>query len=223
MVPGREAVRVCRRFRDQGMAFRQFDLLTVAVMTQVASLVADPGWYPSHIELQSSGPLGPVDRAVFGDAVISAGQPVTSIAIPRRYLARPLHLPHAAADDHDGGSAWLRSAPPADFPSSSRVLVEVLLRGARSEVADAAKAAGMSVRSFQRHLAESGTSYSALVDEARLATATRLLADRDVKIIEIALALGYSDPAHFTRAFRRWTAVSPVAYRRALLERELAA
>lgn len=35
-----------------------------------------------------------------------------------------------------------------------------------------------------------------------------------VKLIDIALELGYSDPANFTRAFKRWTEGSPHGIRR---------
>jgi AraC-like DNA-binding protein len=42
------------------------------------------------------------------------------------------------------------------------------------------------------------------------------MASSDVSIDELALRLGYSDAANFTRAFRRWTGVSPRAHRRML-------
>jgi AraC-like DNA-binding protein len=48
----------------------------------------------------------------------------------------------------------------------------------------------------------------------RYDVATDLLARTDAKIIGIALDLGYSDHAHFTRAFRKWAGVSPLEYRR---------
>jgi len=77
----------------------------------------------------------------------------------------------------------------------------------------AVRAAGFSRRTLQRRLTEAGPSFSQLRDEARLITAAGLI-ETDVKLSEIAVKLGYSDPAHFTRAFKEWTSVSPAEYRR---------
>jgi AraC-like DNA-binding protein len=34
-----------------------------------------------------------------------------------------------------------------------------------------------------------------------------------MSVTDIALSLGFSDPTAFSRAFRRWTGVSPIQYR----------
>jgi AraC-like DNA-binding protein len=57
-------------------------------------------------------------------------------------------------------------------------------------------------------------SYRELVDELRSQQATELLRHSDASVTDIAFDLGYTDVAHFTRAFRRWTGVSPNRYRR---------
>ena len=77
-----------------------------------------------------------------------------------------------------------------------------------------ANAIGMSVRALQRRLAEAGVSHGRLVAESRFATAVRLLEGTDATVLDIALDLGYSDHAHFTRAFRRWTGIAPRDFRR---------
>jgi AraC-like DNA-binding protein len=73
---------------------------------------------------------------------------------------------------------------------------------------------GMSPRTLQRRLAEAGTGYARLLTQARFGMAVHLLATPRVKCVDIALELGYSDHAHFTRAFRQWTGTAPREFRR---------
>lgn len=73
----------------------------------------------------------------------------------------------------------------------------------------AAQRLHLSVRTLHRRLAEAGYRYQRLVDEARRERAGELLAERGRKLGDIATALGYRDPANFSRAFRRWHGVSP--------------
>ena len=71
-----------------------------------------------------------------------------------------------------------------------------------------------SIRTLQRRLAEDGLTYSQLISRLRYQQAIHWLVNSDLKIIEIAAELGYQDAAHFTRAFKRWTGVSPQTFRR---------
>ncbi|MDJ0945822.1 MAG: helix-turn-helix transcriptional regulator [Kiloniellales bacterium] len=71
----------------------------------------------------------------------------------------------------------------------------------------------LNARTLQRRLSHASTSYSRIVDELRFEKACCLLEGGDRSIAEIARALGYSDPAHFTRAFRRWAGMTPREYR----------
>ena len=72
-----------------------------------------------------------------------------------------------------------------------------------------ARRVSMSPRTLKRRLAEQGTTFSELIDDARRQKALALLEDRRLTIDAIAGQLGYSDTANFTRAFRRWTGKSP--------------
>ena len=80
-------------------------------------------------------------------------------------------------------------------------------------IARAASAVGLSVRGLQRRLAADGLTYSQLLEEVRRDAAIRLIKGHGHSFSQIASALGYSDPAHFTRAFVRWTGMTPRAYR----------
>jgi len=83
------------------------------------------------------------------------------------------------------------------------------------EAQDLARVFNMSVRTLQRRLAECGTTYSALLDAARKELALRVIGDEGMAVKEATYLLGFSEPANFTRAFRRWTGLSPTEFRQA--------
>jgi AraC-like DNA-binding protein len=61
-------------------------------------------------------------------------------------------------------------------------------------------------RTLHRRLVAEGTSYRNLVDEVRATLAREYATEPGWTVPEIALALGYGDPANFRRARRRWRA-----------------
>jgi AraC-like DNA-binding protein len=71
----------------------------------------------------------------------------------------------------------------------------------------------MSRRSLQRRLAEADTGYQSLVDDTRRDMALRYIQDPEKSATDITFLLGYSQQSVFTRAFRRWTGMSPSEYR----------
>ncbi|MGS2809539.1 helix-turn-helix domain-containing protein [Nocardia sp. MW-W600-9] len=71
-----------------------------------------------------------------------------------------------------------------------------------------------SPRTFQRRLAEAGTTWREEVDAVRRERAERLLRETDLPIRSIAARLGYTDARALRRSFRRWTGQSPDAFRR---------
>jgi AraC-like DNA-binding protein len=86
--------------------------------------------------------------------------------------------------------------------------------GGDTRIESLGRAFAMSPRTLQRRLAAEGVSYQSLLEDARKEAAGRYLADGTLAIGEIAYLLGYSEPAPFHRAFRRWYGKTPEAFRR---------
>lgn len=76
-----------------------------------------------------------------------------------------------------------------------------------------ADALGLPPRTLQRRLTEAGTSFSSLWTEVRLAQSAHLLMDGREPAAQVGYLCGFADQAHFTRSFKRFTAMTPVVYR----------
>lgn len=81
-------------------------------------------------------------------------------------------------------------------------------------IEDAARALHVSSRTLKRRLAERGLTFTELTEQHRVERALLLLRSQEQSLEQVAAALGYSDAANFSRAFRRWTGQSPGEWRR---------
>lgn len=147
--------------------------------------------------------------------------------LPRPYPARVFA---GAADAY----AWLVAEGGApDWPADGAGLIEELflevsaipamLAGLRAlldgnlegiPVAKAAKQLGLSERTLQRRLGETGTSYQDELGDARIRAAKRLLLESDTPLTSIALEVGCASLQHFSALFRRREQESPSAFRK---------
>jgi AraC-like DNA-binding protein len=93
-----------------------------------------------------------------------------------------------------------------------RVLASRMPEG-NVRIESVARALATSTRSLQRRLAEAGLTYQKVLDQTRRDAAGEYLSDQALSTGEVAYLLGYSEPAAFHRAFKRWNGVTPQAFR----------
>lgn len=139
---------------------------------------------------------------------------MNSIRIPRSALgAATASWRRLVCGSEDLLGQLRNTAPAGEFVESVRQALRPLCAGARIDLESFAEAARMRPRTLQRRLGESGATFSGIVQEVQFARAIEMMSRTDVKLIDVALELGFSDPAHFTRAFRRWSGRAPREFR----------
>lgn len=197
-------------------------LFALAQMRDAVRLAAGPHWFPREVRLERAAPVGHNCRLeeAFGER-ITWGAGENALVLDQVLLSRPLSWawgdrPRAAPDAV--AIALESSMPPAEFIGSLRQLIRSFLHAGYPRAALLAHASGLPLRSFQRALTLAGVSFSDLVDQVRFQMAAEMMRDPGARLIDIALELGYSDAANFTRAFRRWSGQAPLPYRQKLLK-----
>jgi AraC-like DNA-binding protein len=89
-----------------------------------------------------------------------------------------------------------------------RLLLPVLHKGEGNIETVAAKL-GVTRQTLWRNLKAEGLTFEQVLDDLRHKMALEYLAARKVSVHETAYLVGFSDPAAFSRAFKRWTGKNP--------------
>lgn len=194
---------------------QQAQYYAVLTFVRVFQLVIGTQWHPSELHLQTDKLVGLADIELFSKTRVQFNQPNNAIALSKSMLMSPLkyRVNSNPSQKQQTYEILQSSAPATDFTKSLGQFIGEQLKGGHPDVKLAASAAGMSTRSFQRRLAKEGLSYSRLVDRVRFDLAMTWLQESTLQLNDIASELGYTEPANFTRAFKRWAGVSPSEFR----------
>ena len=182
--------------------------------------VTNPEWCPKELSFTSHIRPPEAIYTAYPNTRIFCAQPITSITIPTFDLMKtygkvgasalnPHTLPQAT-NLYQEAAAW-------ELPSYLRTLVKPYLTDGPIKIDTVAEITGISTRTLQRNLKENGSSYSQIIQEARFELACSHLNNQDMKVIDVAIALGYENPQHFSRAFRRISGITPSEYRTQIL------
>ncbi|CAM3271652.1 AraC family transcriptional regulator [Pseudomonas floridensis] len=98
-----------------------------------------------------------------------------------------------------------------------RSAIETLLPDGEPSAESIAEALHLSPRSLQRHLADEGCRYDLLLNQCRQNLALLHMNDPHSSLSEVAYLLGFSDTDSLSRAFKRWTGMTPGQYRNDLM------
>ena len=164
-------------------------------------------WRPDELWLQSEpwpdeGRYGEIPRLRFR-------APVLAFPISLQEVSATPTEPPEPGDGFD-----LTPLDGLGFVATLTRVVETQLPLGQISLPEVAELIGTSARTLQRRLDGHGTTFSEVLDEVRQRVALERLRYTDATITEIAHDLGYSDSAHFARAFRRWAGISPLELRR---------
>jgi AraC-like DNA-binding protein len=169
---------------------------------------AEPDWMPATIAFEARYTPSRATQSLWPNVRFQSGQHAAWIDMPISHLSLSNRRKDLSPAPHheDGPSGY-------DIVELLKLMLPSYLDEGIPALAEVAEMAGVSTRSFQRKLSHVGLTYSDLLDTVRYENASKLLRDTDSKIIEIAFSSGYTDPAHFSRAFRRIAGVTPRGFR----------
>lgn len=185
-----------------------------AALMAIVPRMIDPDARPISVKLPHD-PHGDEERVrrVFG-VQPTYGAAWTEVTLPAAVMDTPMPQANPALFGFlDRYMAEQMAQLPADESYAARVMstVKRLLHEPGFGQDLIAREFGCAVRTLARRLASEGTRLRDIVETVRKARAEDLL-DGTRSVGEVAFLLGYSEPAAFQHAFRRWHGTSPRAW-----------
>ena len=186
----------------------------IAIALSLMRLWIGPEWKPSAVTLPRRKPANVQPyRKVFG-VVPQFESEHPALHFDARDFARPI----AGADAVQFAMLsekveTVATGRDLKFSDQVRRMMRGLIALRRCSADDLASAFSMSRRHMNRKLMNEGTNYRLILAEAQCAVAERMLLRTDKSLVEISVALNYSDSTAFSRAFRGWHGCAPSEWR----------
>ncbi|TAK77956.1 MAG: AraC family transcriptional regulator [Aquabacterium sp.] len=194
-----------------------FDETGVVAFVELARQLCNERLPAAAVDFVNPPPADTRPFAAYFGCAVRWGRPVTRLAVPLAVLQRPLQradpmLLRLMEEQVDRVLATLPED--GDLAEQTRRVVANLAQGGMPTLEQVAAALRLSPRVYYRRLAARDMNFRQLRDAALRQLAEQHLGDGRLPMAEVARRLGYTEPSAFSRAFRRWTGHTPLAWRR---------
>jgi len=212
---GGDHVRFTVRLKDGASPADEAVDAFMAVCVRMFRALTHRRMNPLDVQLRRVAPADPAAFARYFRVPVRFEAPLDTLVFAREVCEARLLTANpelARVNEAIVVAQLARLAEPSFEVRVRQAIVEALPHGEPSQAA-VARRLGQSLRSMQRKLAAGQTSYTELLDETRRELALGYIEDRRYSISEITYLLGFAGASNFSRAFKRWTALSPREYR----------
>ena len=187
----------------------------LAVIVDMCRTSYGEDFHPLSLSMTRPKPVCDADFKHFFKVPVNYSSSDNLISFSRKVLEKRLPTANAelARVNDQIVTDYLASLDKNDISAQVKSKIIELLPSGNISEDHIASSLNKSLRSLQRKLAEQGYSYKRLLEVTKQELAKQYVEDSKYSINEVTYLLGFTEPSNFSRAFKRWTGVSPSEYR----------
>ena len=190
----------------------------MTALLALCEIVAEKDIRPLRVELTCPATVHPDAYRDALRAPIQFNAEVGTFHFDKELLRAP--LPHGTPDVANAtdkiAEQYIETLDPDKVASQVRQLLIALLPSGKADQDLVSSRLNRSTSTLQRQLQAEGMSYRDVLESTRRSLAENYLSDNKHSQAQIAYMLGFSDQSNFSRAFKRWTSLSPKQYQESL-------
>jgi len=205
-VDGVHAVFQMRRVTDPGVCPVQADSFYIGLFNNIFMQLLGNNWTPDAVLMHICDTRVVPDK--YRNIRLAKGDRLGfRMQFPMSWLLTHSDQLRPVKDSPD-------TPPPLDLTEAVRQALLPHLHSSSLNITRAAEICGYTPKTLQRKLHEQGTTITREIAELREQHARHLLLHTNRTIADIGFAVGYPEPSAFTRSFKKWTQLSPSAFRK---------
>jgi len=183
----------------------------MTALLALCDVVAEKEIRPIRVELTCPATVHPAAYREALRAPIKFDAEVGTFYFDKETLQEPLQhgAPDIAKVTDRIADQYIETLDPHKVASQVRRLLIALLPSGKTDQELVSKRLNRSASTLQRQLHAEGLSYRDVLESTRRSLAQDYLRDQKHSQAQIAYLLGFSDQSNFSRAFKRWTTMSP--------------
>jgi AraC-like DNA-binding protein len=208
----RDSYALAARFPDEAEAPPKEGIdCGMTSLLALCDFVAEKEIRPVRVELTCPANVHPDAYRAALRAPVEFNARVGKMHFSKETLIAP--LPHGTPDVAQATDAiveqYIETLDPRKVASQVKRLLVDLLPSGKVDQDLVSSRLNRSASTLQRQLQDEGVSYRDVLDSTRRRLAESYLKDRKYSHAQIAFLVGFSDQSNFSRAFKRWTSMSP--------------